>query len=253
MRLLLPLLLGVLCACGEPPLSVEGRLPPRSPEARGLVLLVHGGGDSPEVWAVGAAEALRATLPQPAEWDVVALDWTEEAADRTAAAGQGRRLGTALGAWLASQQPPYEHVHVIAHSVGAFLADGLVRAFPRERTTGLHLTFLDPFVFEGLFSADYGARHFGEGADYADCYLGREDSVPFTDMPLEAAHTFDVTELVPRELSDRDKHWWPIELYLQTAHTGEPVPGVRLGAEWSGLPFSAPAAFPPRGRTVLQP
>ena len=174
----------------------------------GLVLLVHGGGDDPSVWAEDLAEVVRAAVST--DWDVVALDWADAAADRSRAASRGRDIGEGL----APDVEAYDAVHIIAHSVGAHLGHGLVSALSEPRC---QLTLLDPFVGSGLVRWEYGRMRFGAGATFAESYVNTDDGVPSSDGTLPMAHNFDVTALRPTE---EDGHRWPIAVYEASVGTG---------------------------------
>jgi pimeloyl-ACP methyl ester carboxylesterase len=224
--------LGVIAAvlvafgCAPPP-TAEGQLP--EPTAKDVwVLLVHGSGDGPERWATGLADTLRSRLLQPERVELVSYDWRAAAADKLSAAGNGRREGQAIAAVIATRS--LHHVHVIAHSAGAHLAYGLETALAEQATRPtLHLTLLDPFEGEGL-DFEWGVSRFGTKADFTDAVLNRGDGVPGTEVPIHAAHTFDVTASKPEGAtwSGTQGHWWPTTAY------GTLEPGFALSFEASG-------------------
>lgn len=136
-----------------------------------------------------------------------------------------------------------QHVHVIAHSAGAFVAYGIEQGLARakDRPT-LHVTLLDPFMGLGL-DFQWGQTRFGAQADFAESYLDRGDGVPGTEAPALRAHTFDVTHLGARgeAWTGTAGHWWPTTAY------GVAQPGFSLSLEASGA-FEASALrerFPP--------
>lgn len=225
MRLLLPLL---LLGCGRD----LGRDLPLGDEADGVVLIVHGGGDDPSVWAEDLVPVVQGVLIEPERWTVLALDWSADADTLVTAARRGRRVGEDT----APQLQELDRVHVIAHSVGAHVAHGLATSLDGPT---VQLTLLDPFVGSGTVRWGYGRDRFGEGADFACAYLNRDDGVPSTDGLLDQAHIVDVTAVRPGALSTSEQgHRWPITWYAQSEGTGLGLDlAVGAGGEalWDGL------------------
>jgi hypothetical protein len=239
------LLVAGLTACSAPEapdLDLE-------PDAAGLVLVIHGGKDDPSVWADDTAAIVREQAP---DWQVVALDWSDDADDNLTAARRGRRIGAELASPIADAGPL--PLHLIAHSVGAHLAHGLLAELelqdaPRER---IQLTLLDPFVGSGLTRWGYGRDRFGVGADFAEAYVNRDDGVPSTDGVLRQAHVFDVTALRPPELDTSEAgHRWPIAFYDTSLGSGV---GLDLAVSVASDPAALEAtwaAYPPDAVTEL--
>jgi pimeloyl-ACP methyl ester carboxylesterase len=199
-------------ACA-PPATSEGQLPGAS--GRDVwVLVVHGSGDGPDRWATPMVDALRPRVVLPERVELIAYDWRDAAVDKLAAAGNGRREGRAIAEVISARG--LAHVHVIAHSAGAHVAHGLELALAEQpsRPT-LHLTLLDPFLGEGL-DFEWGATRFGAKADFTEDLFNRGDGVPGTDVVVEAAHGFDVTDLKPEgtRWAGKEGHWWPTQAYL---------------------------------------
>ncbi len=215
-----------LCVLGcAPPSTGEWQLP--SVNKPVLVLLVHGSGDGPERWAANAKLVLEGRLAKPSEVEIVAYDWRAAAADKLSAAGNGESEGAAVGKALLERG--LQHVHVVAHSAGAFVAAGLEQQFASATTRPtLHLTFLDPFLGKGL-DFGWGATRFGTTADFVESYLNTGDGVPGTELAITAAHTFDVTMSASKpSLSGSAAHWWPIDAWLTLS------PGLSTGREVAG-------------------
>lgn len=203
--------------------AVEVPLLPE-PEGDGLVLLVHGGGDDPRVWAEEMAdsiEEIQALQGTDDAWDVEALDWSDDADNLLTAAARGRRVGEALVPAISE----WRDVHVIAHSVGAHVAHGIADT---ELVRSLHLTLLDPFVGSGLVRWGFGRTRFGTGSAFAEAYVNRDDGVPSTDGLLEQAHVFDVTTTRPSSLDGaQDAHRWPVEFYRTSVERDVGIPLAR--------------------------
>lgn len=237
-------LLSLLGACAAPPTS-EDQLPRGGP-ADIWVLLVHGSGDDPSVWAEPMAERLTSRLVSPERVAMIPYDWADAAQDKLAAAGRGEAEGLAIAGVI--EEEALTHVHVIAHSAGAFVAQGIADALPPDRPT-LHLTFLDPFCGKGL---DFGwaVDRFGANADFVDDYVHHGDGVPGTDVALTRAPTFDTTPTRPGtdEWAGSEGHWWPTEAYDAA------IPGYAISYEASGG-FDAAAlqaAWPPGVEEALE-
>lgn len=227
---MIPWLLGA-CALQdvEVPLPGDGQT--------GLILLVHGGGDDPSVWAQDLVDPMTDVLDDPSAWIVHPVDWTDDASGRVRAASRGRRIGEEL----AETVDAYERVHLVAHSVGAHLAHGVATT----TTADVQLTLLDPFVGSGLVRWGYGRDRFGEGALWAEAYVNTDDGVPSTDGELDLVHVFDVT----REAGSVDReegHRWPIVFYADSVGSGVGLDlAMGVTADRSGYPVGE--------RTVLDP
>lgn len=233
-------------ACGPLPTS-EAQLPDDASNDV-WVLLVHGSGDGPSRWAAPMVDQLapRATTPDRVQW--VAYDWAAAAADKLAAAGNAEREGRAIAQVVLQRRPT--HLHVIAHSAGAFVAYGLEQALAGQpgRPT-LHLTLLDPFLGVGL-DFEWGRGRIGQASDFVDGYLDTGDGVPGTEVAVAAAHTFDVTTMAERagRFPGKEGHWWPTDVYPRLA------PVFELSREVTARfdPAALKARFPP-GQTETVP
>ena len=232
--------LPLLCACADP---AFGELAPQSETATGLVLLVHGSGDSPSDWAEPLAQHIEAHISDLELWDIATYDWTEDAAKRLSAANIGLKHGEAIGDLLTYERA-YTEVQVIAHSVGAHVAHGIALNW-HEGT--LQQTLLDPFGGRGLVRWGYGYNHFGEDASYAETYFNADDGVPSTERAPRQTHGFDVTALRTTDYED-DAHWWPIDWYHDSLGTGV---GLDLSLAFGGQPGWED--YPSDQETILAP
>ena len=227
-------------ACAPPEL---GPLPDQGASATGLVLVIHGSGDSPEDWAETLGDRIHGALDEPELWDVATYDWTEDAAGKLSAARRGEAHGRAIGQIL-TEERDYASVQIIAHSVGGHVSHGIAHTW----TEGiLQQTFLDPFGGRGLVRWSYGHRRFGQDASYAETYFNSDDGVPSTERAPVHTHGFDVTAARSAE-HDEDAHWWPICWYQDSLGSG-------MGLDLA-LPFGGEerwADFPIDAQTVLSP
>ena len=208
---LLPLSL-LCCSCAGPML---GDLPQQGESATGLVLLIHGSGDSPADWAEELADVLTSALEQPERWDVFAYDWSEDASQKMSAARKGLAHGEAIGEVLSTERS-YDAVQIISHSVGGHVGYGIEQTWSEGV---LQHTYLDPFGGRGVVRWGYGYRRFGEDASFAETYFNADDGVPSTERSPRNTHGFDVTALRTAEYSD-DAHWWPIRWYQDSLGSG---------------------------------
>ncbi len=193
-------------------------LPPPNDEARGIVVMAHGVEGRAESWPAAFERYFEQVAPDSSLWQFYRLDWYEASLVRLAAPRRAYELGRRIGEELLAPGRSYEVAHLIGHSAGAHVVEGvadvLVRLEPAERPA-IHATFLDPFVARSVVRLFYGVRVFGANADFAMSYVTRDDPVPFTNSYLEHAHTIDLTETVPDRdgAPDNFEHLWPIEYY----------------------------------------
>ena len=245
----LPLMLSCLAAasfllasCASPPLPAPV-LPARSTQARGLVVIAHGSGDTAREWPLRLERALR-ELPVPQHhWDIHRIDWYEASVDRLAAPAAGYRIGHGVGRQIAERRAGYQVIHLVAHSAGAHLIHGIADGFTSATSSAgsasvaaaptgaaraasepaasepavLLATFLDPFVARSVFQMRWGVSRFGANVLAAENYFAAGDPVPFTNTALDHARNVDLTPLVPpRDDPPSDYvHYWPIQFYIQ--------------------------------------
>lgn len=188
--------------------------PPLSRDARHLVVLAHGLGDTPASWSA----PLATTMAQ--QWrehetanQAIALDWHRYSTSSLRCAVNGRRIGQWLGARL-SELPALESVHLIGHSCGAFVVYGVCEALrKKQRPIQVQSTYLDPVsIYNGL-AWNFGVKHFGDCADFSDAYIDHEDGVPGSNELLPHTHTFDVTAARHTLGVSYAPHVWPTWYY----------------------------------------
>jgi hypothetical protein len=181
-------------------------------------VIAHGSGDRADEWPLDLADELRSLSVSQSLWDTYRVDWYEASLDRLAAPRVGYELGTAIGAQLAGAAHAYEVVHLIGHSAGAHIVQGIADAIAAQRLY-VHITFLDPFVGRSILQLSWGVSRLGRNADFAESYVTRRDNVPFTNSLLERAHNFDLTHTVPNDPHPPQDfaHMWPVRVYLASA------------------------------------
>lgn len=165
---------------------------------------------------------MRSLGAAPGVWDVMRVEWHDLSLDRLRASRRGYELGYAIGEVLA-RETSYEMVHLVAHSAGAHVIQGVADAYADSGTARrplLHMTFLDPFVGRSVVQLFWGVRRLGRNADMVENFVTRDDNVPFTNSFLRRA-TVNVAldESVP-DVDDPPSghfHNWPATWYLQSA------------------------------------
>ena len=158
-------------ANGNKPAQVVAPFCP-APQANvdSLVLITHGWSFFyPDVsWITKMADAIRAS-GLPANWEVRTLDWTT--VSQLPDPNTVRQLGWVGGILYASQlsqQAQWKNIHLIAHSAGAAVIDGITYAFKHSpNPPTIQETFLDPYTGNDL----QGRSTYGQYANWADDYF----------------------------------------------------------------------------------
>jgi pimeloyl-ACP methyl ester carboxylesterase len=204
---------------GKPSLD-SGQLPTATPERNRIILFIHGGGDSPETWALDAQERIKNQLPEPDRWAFMAVDWEKAASSNLSSARRGLLLGEQLGENLLGQSEHFVHVVLVAHSVGAFVSHAMCETLAAGDTDMvIHQIMLDPFGMRRISDRDYGQNHFGPCSHYAEAYINTDDNAPTTDTPMPGMFTIDVTSARPNDYNSDRYHWWPVDAWLRSIET----------------------------------
>jgi hypothetical protein len=145
-------------------------------------------------------------------------------------------------------KPPYQYIHLIAHSAGAkLIQEAAIKIAPKEEKlpdaerSFLHLTFLDAYR---PFFDDYGSLgSYSSQKHYAEHYVDK-GGPPNTDDNLPHASNFDITDWPTTYFGQcfgetftgtQEKcgfgHQWPRYWYEKsvTAHWYDEVSGFRYG------------------------
>ena len=235
--------LSILLSCS----ATFSELQPPSEGAEYLLLIAHGSGDTIDDWPADLAAAVEANLVEPARWDIWRYDWSKDAENKLTASGSGIEHGRYIADHLNEQA--YTHYHLIGHSAGAFVVHTLEQELAAAT---IHSTYLDPFCGAGVFDWEYGHRNFGAEAHFAEAYINMDDGVPSTDEPLDQAFVFDVTAHAPVSLEGSERHWWPIDFYLQSIEREESW-GFSSTVEAGHPPHDEqPAAYPKGEQLILE-
>lgn len=227
------------------PSRVDVRPARLDPDTRAAVLLFHGrnGRDEPTLIALTARfreltrpqvegqAAARPALDQRPGAAVLRYIWSPHSDTRFRSAPNGDRVGRVLGAELA-QLPRLATLHLVAQSAGAYVLEPLCEAYrdavtaAGRRPARIEMTYLDPIGFRGVLDVGYGARNYGQCADYAEAFINTDDPVPATDTPLEHAWNVDVTAAPARAGYQGGGHRWPAQYYLNQLTAADLEPGA---------------------------
>ena len=214
---------GVPIAC-----EIYSRVPPRWPSplpplltepiiatTTELVVVLPGAG-GPDA----NSDRVAAALASP-KTTVIEYDWSRFTGDTLRAPYNAQRVGEHLARELLAIDHPFERVHLVGVSVGAFAVDRLCEAYVAQalpRRAAVRLTLLDPFTARGLAglvapATAYGVKRFGATADTAVCVFNSDDPVPSTNTPLSQCANYDVTNVLGRAnfmpLPGDSLHSWP--------------------------------------------
>jgi hypothetical protein len=188
--------------------------------APNLVLIAHGVESRSTTWPLALEEQMRSLGATADAWDFFRVEWHDLSLDRLRASRRGYDLGYAIGEVLA-RETDYETVHLIAHSAGAHVIQGVTDAYgDAPRRPYVQMTFLDPFVGRSVVQLFWGRRQFGRNADVVENFVTRDDTVPFTNSFLRRAQVnVDLDDSVPvvEEPASGHFHNWPVTWYLRSA------------------------------------
>ncbi len=181
-----------------------------------LYLLIHGAGDTTESWARGLASHINA-LP---------IDWKELSDENLQAPALGYEMGLAIGQGLVREfrRDGSTHsdrtVRIIAHSAGAWVAQGIVDGSLEETDTLMEpiiteLVFLDPFTAKSLFELFAGARMLGIGVPDVRTYYTKLDPIPFTAGKVAKGAIVDLSPQIDYGDDKVHAHWRIINVFAR--------------------------------------
>ena len=202
------------------------------PRTRTAVLLFHGSNGREDANVLALERRLRALVGGVSGVEVRLYVWSPHSDTKFRAAANGEHVGRLLGEEL-GRMPALQAVHLIGHSAGAYIPDGLCEALKKASAgrVRVDVTYLDPIGFKGALDSGWGARHYGQCADYAEAYINTDDIVPATNTPLEHAWNVDVTEAGKRSGFNDGGHRWPLRYYEQMLTAEEALPGAHEHAQ----------------------
>ena len=199
-----------------------------------LILVTHGW-EGNVAWGTTAPTALEQVAAgmsafaasDPAidsHWDVVVMDWSEFAKTGLdpgpdEAARRASQIGQSLANWMAEGSMAYTNIHLLGHSAGAWLIDGVAdRLRELGYATDIQLTFFDAFVPPSLVSTEGfpGAyNHATRAEQYVD--VRWSPVLQHTNVRLPNAVNINVTDLDPWPWRlPGTVHDWPHTWYLST-------------------------------------
>ncbi len=196
------------------PVTFNVEVPEVASHKEELIVLVHGKDDTAASWALPFAKRLEQRVVSQTQ-QLYAVDWSGYSDNLFRCSNNGRRIGWQLGEALA-QHDSLKRVHLIGHSAGAFVVFGLCESLKQHNSSLIvQATYLDPLGIYSGVDWNYGPRNFGSCADISDAYIDVDDGVPGSNVPLDHAHTFDVTALKAAggEVYAGSAHRWPVDYY----------------------------------------
>ena len=167
-------------ANGNTPAQITmSSVPEKSNGANSLVFVTHGwqpkefnpSGPPSQSWMVEMTNAIAQQLAasgKSSDWQVEAYYWLQDAwtEDPNTAVNNAKNIGSMIGNQIGAQG--WQHVHLIAHSVGAALIQAITEQLKLSPNPPIvQETFLDPFT--GRFLE--GRGEYGLQADWADDYF----------------------------------------------------------------------------------
>ncbi len=202
----------------------------------GLILLTHGWLSNTSAWANQMAQSIsHSTLV--GNWDVATMDWSDfsGASLATTAAVNGNDVGESLANWMREKGITYNQMHLIGHSAGSWLINGLANGVKEHNTTvSIQETYLDAYNPSGLAFQGYASPpRLGQTANYAEQYFDGGNAILHPnfsglDTILPTAVNFDVQKLKSTfyyltDIPIVGPHQWPYKWYQQTilAPTGD--------------------------------
>lgn len=252
----------------------------RANDDKNLVVMIHGFDDNPAMWD-DMALTLKPRGVLPAGTAVWKYDWRTDASGGStgnvaesfvnAIAGTTEQFNNLLHQIITKGRidgaGQWKHVHIISHSLGAPINEGVARRLKQYGVETVQQTFLDPAVDrEGAM-----ARWFGNTADVAENYFATGSTLAwagFTGHTFKSAVNVDTAATSPYDptLFPASHHKWPVEWYDHGINgTGNVPVGVvpkstygRFGwgysferAQQVGKPWPVPdAAIHNRGRLI---
>lgn len=193
------------------PAVISARTPrPGSNTAMNLVVVTHGWIERTQ-WTTAMAVALKERTDTN-EWLCATFEWRDLATtiNPIDAAKYGRdEAGPLLAKKILQLSKDWTHIHIIAHSSGAWLADTAAEELIRKTKVRLHITFLDTYVPPFWDENKLGEfRNDPNVAYWADHYMTRDLTLGATQKKLTHAHNIDLTHVDPGINDHRFPIFW---------------------------------------------
>jgi len=185
-----------------------------------LVVVTHGWLDKGQQdWPMEMADCIAAKT-DPNEWMCAAYDWRGGSAviASVQAALYSRDIaGPRLAAAILKLDRPFTHIHLVAHSAGAWTINSAARIIAEAKPdTTFHLTFLDAYVPQ-KWDPDILGRLFDDDDKqkkqvWADHYYTKDITWKVTQSDLKYAHNVDLSPIDPLI----KEHEFPYRWYIAT-------------------------------------
>jgi hypothetical protein len=218
-----------------PQLATGGSL--ASSGAQGLVLVAHGANVSAAGWPTQMAQDIEdANFASgvAGKWDVATIDWSpydgpysaNPATSATIASQNANDIGESLAFWMQEKGLNYQQMHLIGHSAGVWLTNGLTDGLKDQgSSTQVQDTFLDAYNPPSIALQGYNASNYpalGKNATYAEQYFDgvNDGNNPGLATILPYAVNYNVASLANNYLYQIDDvvgpHAWPRVWYDDT-------------------------------------
>ncbi|MEK6879475.1 MAG: hypothetical protein AABY22_07710, partial [Nanoarchaeota archaeon] len=233
---------------GEPPIesppSIPEPTPTPEPEQKNLVLITHGW--NPQLgeyngWCEDFVERIRNNLHEEhnsSEWFVDSYLWLDDSTKSipdVAVSGFSDIVTNAFehGSWLGKgiAELNYNHIHLIGHSVGAWLIHEAAREIrKKDKDASIHLTFLDALIpgreaQSNLLGNLDGNGNIGDNKLWSDNYYVEDNLTgDMTDVDLQYAHNVDLSNID----NSINEHWFPHEWYRDTVSIPNETQGSNI-------------------------
>lgn len=184
-------------------------LPPLGKNSH-LIVIAHGMKDSPESWGYSLKNQLENNSDQSA---IAVIDWSGSAKNPLTCSVNATRIGGQIASQLSGFNG-LKSVHLIGHSCGSFLIQGVCDALTQTRPEiKMQNTFLAPVSIYGGVHWDYGLANFGNCGDFNEVYVDSGDKGPGQYQWWPRSFTFDVTDVRVQSDYRGSPHLWPITYY----------------------------------------
>lgn len=166
-----------------------------------ITLYIHGSGDTPLGWA----------KDKEMRYGGVSVDWSNVSKSKLQAPKNGYAVGKSIASYL-NQSPKKKNLTLIAHSAGAWVAQGIADVMnDKER---MSIIFLDPFTASSILHPFAGSKMLGKNAKVVVTYYTTIDSIPFTKGKVTSGEFINVDEGIVIDDKKNEAHWDVIRLYF---------------------------------------
>ena len=211
--------------------------------AHNFVIVTHGWVDKgSDDWPADIAEAMMSST-DPNQWVCGYFDWKGGAAvvNPLDAAKYGRDIaGPRLAKAILEIDSKPEHVHLIAHSAGAWAIDAAAKMIARKTAADIHLTFLDAYVppkWPNEYLADIEV---GDSAKiWADHYYTKDITLLSTQRDLSNVHNVDISGIDVGLHSHEFPYRWYYATIAGDYRAKDPEHGRDVITDHKGIAYGA--------------